>query len=431
MNLTRTFVDTAGEERYWGTLANGLQVHIQPKRGFRRKYATFSTRYGSIDNEFVPPGESEIIKVPDGIAHFLEHKLFEEEDGSVDRQFSALGASCNAYTSFTKTTYLFSTVQRFDECLKLLVGFVGRPHFTHESVEKEKGIIGQEIKMYEDSPQWRVFFNLLNAMFPEHPVRIDIGGSVESIAQIKPDDLYLCYRTFYHPSNMLLYVLGDVDPAQVADIVERQSMADFPDPQPESIRRYPGENGTRRNLHVEERLAVAVPLLAMGFRDSSRAVGRELLKREIMMDLLLEATVGQASPLYNRLYRQGLLNDTFDAEHTSELSFGYTRLGGETSNPEALKEGLLEGFDEIRRRGLERSQFERARRKLLGEYIRGLNSMNHTAESFTCWAFRGADFFDVYGILGELSHEEGQSVLNEHFSPENAVSSFVLPQDPG
>lgn len=431
MNLTRTFSLATGEEQYFGTVENGLRVYIEPKRGFRRKYATFSTRYGSVDDRFIPPGNTDAVNVPDGIAHFLEHKLFAEEDGSVDRKFSALGASCNAYTSFTKTTYLFSTVEHFDECLRILVSFVGKPHFTPENVQKEKGIIEQEIRMYEDSPQWRVFLNMIGALFPGHPVRIDIGGTVESIARIDAETLYLCYRTFYHPSNMLLFVLGDVDPYQVADLVEQQSMTDFPSFQTEVSRLYAGEEDAPSKHHVEQRLSVAVPLMALGFRDQSHLKGQELLRREILMDVLLEAIVGQASPLYNRLYQQGLLNDTFDAEHTSETSFGFTRLGGETGNPQGLKDGLFDGFDEIRGHGLDRGHFERARRKILGEYLRGFNSMNHTAESFTSWAFRGADYFSVHELLRGLSFEEGQTLMNAHFVPDQAVSSFILPQEPG
>ncbi|WP_145614081.1 EF-P 5-aminopentanol modification-associated protein YfmH, partial [Bacillus licheniformis] len=225
------------ETLYYEKMPGGLDVYVLPKEGFNKTYAVFTTKYGSIDNQFVPLGKDEMVRVPDGIAHFLEHKLFEKEDGDVFQQFSRQGASANAFTSFTRTAYLFSSTSNVEENLETLVDFVQDPYFTEKTVEKEKGIIGQEINMYDDNPDWRLFFGLIENMYQEHPVRIDIAGTIESISHITKDLLYECYETFYHPSNMLLFVVGPVDPeAIIRQVRENQQKKPYTD-QPEIVRK--------------------------------------------------------------------------------------------------------------------------------------------------------------------------------------------------
>src|SRR3954467_6569651 len=220
--------DQLQEELYHEKLANGLNVYILPKSGFNKSFATFTTNYGSIDNHFVPLGSEEYIKVPDGIAHFLEHKLFEKEDGDVFQQFSRQGASANAFTSFTRTAYLFSSTSDVEKNLETLVDFVQSPYFSEKTVEKEKGIIGQEITMYDDNPDWRLYFGLIQNLYQNHPVKIDIAGTIESISHISKDLLYECYNTFYHPSNMLLFVVGPVDVQKIMEqIKENQKKKNF------------------------------------------------------------------------------------------------------------------------------------------------------------------------------------------------------------
>lgn len=208
------------EKLYHETLANGLEVYILPKQGFNKTYATFTTKYGSIDNHFIPLDGGEPLKVPDGIAHFLEHKMFEDEDGDVFQLFSKQGASANAFTSFTRTAYLFSSTSEVDKNLETLLDFVQHPYFTEKSVEKEKGIIGQEITMYDDNPDWRVYFGIIENMYENHPVRIDIAGTVELIDKITKDLLYKCYETFYHPKNMVLFVIGSLQPDEIIKLVK-------------------------------------------------------------------------------------------------------------------------------------------------------------------------------------------------------------------
>src|SRR3954451_10353295 len=229
------------EELYHEKLDNGLDVYILPKKGFNKTYATFTTNYGSIDNHFKPLNETEFLKVPDGIAHFLEHKLFEKEDGDVFQQFSKQGASANAFTSFTRTAYLFSCTSNFEENLETLVDFVQEPYFSEKTVEKEKGIIGQEITMYDDNPDWRLYFGTIQNMYKNHPVKIDIAGTIESISHITKDCLYECYNTFYHPSNMLLFIVGPVDPdAFMSQVKQNQAKKEYKD-MPEIKRKFESE----------------------------------------------------------------------------------------------------------------------------------------------------------------------------------------------
>lgn len=213
--MEKRVYETLHEELFYEKMDNGLDVYILPKKGFNKTYATFTTNYGSVDNQFVPLGKTEMKRVPDGIAHFLEHKLFEKEDGDVFQQFSKQGASANAFTTFTRTAYLFSSTDNVEKNLETLIDFVQSPYFSDKTVEKEKGIIGQEIRMYDDNPDWRVYFGAIESMYHNHPVKIDIAGTVESIAQITKELLYECYETFYHPSNMLLFVVGPVDEQKI------------------------------------------------------------------------------------------------------------------------------------------------------------------------------------------------------------------------
>ncbi len=219
------------ETLYYEQLDNGLDVYILPKNGFHKTFATFTTNYGSVDNEFIPLGKTEPVKVPDGIAHFLEHKMFESEDGDVFHTFGKQGASANAFTSFTRTAYLFSSTTNVNQNVETLLDFVQHPYFTDKTVEKEKGIIGQEITMYDDNPDWRAYFGTIENMYEKHPVKIDIAGTIPSINKITKEDLYTCYETFYHPSNMLLFIVGSVDPEEMMLLIrENQSDKTFPAP---------------------------------------------------------------------------------------------------------------------------------------------------------------------------------------------------------
>jgi predicted Zn-dependent peptidase len=399
---------------------SGLKAFVIPKKGYNKVYATFATDYGSIDNTFISPGDKEQTRVPDGIAHFLEHKLFEQEDGSVMDKFSKLGSVPNAYTSFTQTVYLFSCTGVFEENFKLLLNYVQHPYLTDENVEKEKGIIAQEIKMYQDNADWRVFFNLLGALYEKHPTKIDIAGTVESISQIDKAALSKCYDTFYHPSNMIVVVVGDVNDEAVFKMIDEGITAKE---NPGEIKRiYPDEPNTHFKEKVEKNLAVAIPQFLMGVKDNSAVSGYELLKRKVSLEIILSILMGRSSLLYNQLYDEGLINQSFSTEAILEKSFGYTVWGGQSNDPAQVAGRIQEAIEKIHREGLDQKNFDRIRKAHEGRFIRGLNSPENISHSFIPLYFKGVNFFEQTKVYKELTIQDVQKVFSEHFSMTPALS---------
>lgn len=404
---------------------SGLKVHVIPKKGYSKKYAAFSTHYGSINSEFVVPGEKEATRVPDGIAHFLEHKLFEQKDGSVMDKFAKLGSSPNAYTGFDQTVYLFSCTDKFEDNFKLLLDYVQNPYLTDESVEKEKGIIGQEIRMYEDNAGWRSFFNLLGAFYEKNPVRIDIAGTIESIGKINKEILYTCYNTFYHPSNMVIVVVGDVDPQSVFELAEKSLVKK--DERKPIERVFPQEgNGLKKN-YVEQSLAVATPLFQMGFRDNRLDKGLDMLKHEIGVKLLLEMILGKSSGLYSELYGDGLINSTFETDFTIEENYAFSMFGGESTDPEKVKGKLLAEIESIKKKGLDKNSYERIKKSMSGRFLRQLNSVERISRLFISVYFKGVNMFDYFEVYDKITFEYITELFNEHFNPDNLALSVIKP----
>ncbi|MFC7372236.1 EF-P 5-aminopentanol modification-associated protein YfmH [Fictibacillus iocasae] len=407
------------ETLHYEEMENGLKVYVLEKKGFNKTYATFTTNYGSVDNHFVSPGKEEAVKVPDGIAHFLEHKLFEKEKGDVFQDFSKQGASANAFTTFTRTAYLFSTTGDVKTNLSTLIDFVQEPYFTEKTVEKEKGIIGQEIRMYDDNPDWRVYFGLIENMFKHHPVKIDIAGTVESISDITKDMLYECYETFYHPSNMILFVVGPVDAEEIMSLIRtNQSSKGFSDKPP--IKRLFDEEpaGAARKEHVIH-MPVQTPKCYIGFKENSPGrQGKELLNHELTVNLLLDILFGKSSANYEKLYNDGLIDHTFSFDYTEECGFGFSMLGGDTKQPEKLAQSIRRMVAAAKQTKLDEHSFERARKKKIGSFLRALNSPEFIANQFTRYAFNGMDLFDVIPALESLNAKEAERVLNNHFTDE-------------
>lgn len=325
------------ETLYYKQLNNGLDVYILPKKGFSKTFVTFTTKYGSVDRTFVPLGETEPITVPDGIAHFLEHKMFEKEDGDVFQKFSEVGAQANAFTSFTRTAYLFSATDHIYKSTETLLNFVQEPYFTEETVNKEKGIIGQEITMYDDQPDWRLYFGAIENMYHNHPVKIDIAGTIESIDGITAEHLYTCYNTFYHPSNMLLFVIGAVDPVEMMAFIEdNQSKKTFPEPT--DIKRMFDEEPTdvatsERVLHMD----VQKPKVYVGLKAKQVDLsGEEMLKHELAVQIAVECLFGRASSFYTDVYEEGLIDESYGYDFTLESGFGFALIGSDTEQPEQL-----------------------------------------------------------------------------------------------
>ncbi len=407
----------------------GMDVYVLPRPGYQKKYAIFSTRFGSIDNCFRVEPEQEFTTLPDGVAHFLEHKLFEDERGNVFDRFAALGASANAYTSFTQTSYLFSCTANFEESLQQLLDFVQEPYFTEQTVQKEQGIIGQEIKMYEDHPHWRVFFNLLEGLYREHPVRRDIAGTADSIAEITPDLLYRCYNTFYHPSNMAVFVVGDLDPARVGNLVEENLAARNYRPMGAIIRRHPSEPVAITRQRTVQELVVSEPIFLLGFKDMSveNIHGRDLMHREILMELVLDILFASSEELYNDLYKEDLIDENFDSEYSADINYGYIMIGGETKDPDQLYQRIMEAIAKFLKGGVSKEQFERHRRKILGSYIRRFNSLEFIANNFLAFRFKGTDLFQLPSILHEVRLGEVLALAEENLDPDRHAVSLIVP----
>lgn len=416
------------ETLYYQQLSNGLDVYILPKRDYNKAYATFTTKYGSVDNMFQVEGQNKE-KVVDGIAHFLEHKMFEQESGEdVFQEFSKQGASANAFTSFTRTAYLFSCTDQIEANLLTLLNYVQSPYFTDENVEKEKGIIGQEIQMYDDNSDWQSYFGLIQALYQNHPIRIDIAGTIESIAKITKESLYTCYNTFYHPSNMVLFLVGPVDPqAMIGLIEENQSKKQFTK-QGEIQRFYPDEPNEVAEKKKITVLPVGIPKCLFGFKDPSTSLGLKgdaLFKQELCMQIALEAMIGTGSELYQSLYDEGLIDDSFGYDYSIEEDYGFSMMGGDARDPEQLLQKIKEQFPAILEAGIAETEFERIRKKKIGANLRSFNSPEWIANQFTSYRFRGADLFRAIPLLEELTLQDVNRSIRDHIDWNRFAVSIV------
>ncbi|MEW4369298.1 EF-P 5-aminopentanol modification-associated protein YfmH [Paenibacillus kandeliae] len=419
--------DELQETLYHEKLNNGLEIYVLPKEGFQKTYATYATRYGSVDNHFQVEGENEV-KVPDGIAHFLEHKMFEEPDGvDVFSKFSAKGASANAFTSFDQTVYLFSATEQIEDNVETLLNYVQNPYFTEENVNKEKGIIGQEIQMYSDNPDWRVYFGLIEAMYQKNPVRIDIAGTIESISEITKDTLYTCYNTFYHPSNMMLFVVGGVNPEAIIEQVRRNQDAKNIQPQGPISRYFETEPHAVGETWHEVKLPVSQPKFLMGFKETEIGFGgEELQRRNLTTKLALDLLLGTSTTLYQKLYDEDLISDDFGYDYSNTAEYAYSMIGGDTKDPELLVKRLKEEINAIVQTGFSQDAFDRAIRKRIGNYLRALNSPESIAHEFTRSRFKNSDFFAVLPVYESLTLEEVNQRLRDHINWDQLAVSVVV-----
>ncbi|GMA07678.1 peptidase M16 [Tetragenococcus halophilus subsp. flandriensis] len=407
--MNKKVYSTLNEELYTEVLDNGLTVFILPKREFHKTYGLFSTNYGSIDNEFAYQGEKRK-KVPDGIAHFLEHKMFEKKEGDVFQEFGRLGASANAFTSFTKTSYLFSATDHIKDNLLTLLDFVQAPYFTPETVEKEKGIIAQEIQMYQDNPDWQLFFGLLQNLYPKHPLHIDIAGTVDSIDKITAADLYECYQTFYHPSNMILFVVGNIDPQETMSwIKNNQAGKNFADIR-EIHRYFPRETPSDINGYASKAMPVSRPKATLGvrgFQENLPKGDKAQLRFKTAMNLLLQLLLGNTSKNYLRLYQEGIIDDSFGFDFSLERSFHMADFSSDTGRPEEFLqeiEAILLNFaneEEVNEENL-----ERLKKKMLGKYFQSLNSLEFIANQFTQDLFGTLTLFDLPEIIRSIQLQD-------------------------
>lgn len=425
--MNKTEYEQINETLYHKVLPNGLTVYLLPKNDYHKTYGLFSTNYGSIDNEFIPYGEKEKVKVPDGIAHFLEHKLFEKEDGDVFQLFGKQGASANAFTSFTKTSYLFSTTDQVEKNLTTLIDFVQAPYFTEETVNKEKGIIGQEIQMYEDDPNWRMFFGILNNLYPTHPLHIDIAGTVESIDKITAQDLYTCYRTFYQPSNMVLFVVGKMEPEKLMKLIrENQEAKNFP-PKQEIVRYFP-ENTKEIIKQSALEAAITRDKFVLGIKglDTLPQEGTELLRYKTAINLLFQMILGNTSRNYLAMYNQGIIDDSFGFEFSLDREFHFADFSGDTDEPEKAAEKVKEiilGFADDPE--VSETNLDLLKKKMLGQYFQSLNSIEYIANQFTQSLFGDRTLFDLPEIIDSIQMKD-LLAAGEAFISEEAFSEFYM-----
>ncbi|MBE7040998.1 MAG: insulinase family protein [Ruminococcaceae bacterium] len=408
---------------------SGLKIAIMPKKGYSKSYAIFGTHFGSVDNLFIAPGKTEKTMLPDGIAHFLEHKLFEQPDGSnVFESYAKHGANANAYTSFHVTAYLFESTQDVQENLGILLDFVQKPYFTDENVSKEQGIIGQEIGMYDDDPDWQLMMGFLGGMFHEHPVRIDIAGTVESISKITKETLYDCYNTFYNLSNMCLFIIGDVAPESLGSFIDERLLQK--EKAVGEIKRFYGDEPMSvYQKEVRKKLDVSVPMFMLGFKDPDCGYdGRELLKKDLELSVICELLFGKTSPLYTDLYEGGYILGGMDSETACEVLYGYVSLSGESRQPEKVRDMVFEGIKKVQETGLLDADVERVKRAMTGQYIKQFNNLNAVAHQYIAQVFNDVSLFDFPSVMEEITLDSLNKRLRSYFDPERAVLSVIEPQ---
>ncbi|MBP3305839.1 MAG: insulinase family protein [Oscillospiraceae bacterium] len=421
--MNEKYYSALDERLFSCRLSNGLTVKVVPKPGFTRSLAYFVTDFGSIHTDFLLDGQQ--MRVPAGIAHFLEHKMFELPQRDVSAEFAALGANVNAFTSFDMTAYYFSCTANFEESLRLLLEFVSTPYFTEESVQRELGIIDQEIGMNEDTPDSREFDNLMDLMYRAHPIRVPILGSRESLREITPQLLNDCHRAFYTPANMILCVVGDVDPNRVAEIAEEVLG---------TVRKEPGvklrpwvEDMTCPGRERRIKMEVAMPTFLLGFKCESPGVGEAAIREDVIGYLAAEALFGESSPLYFKLYEEGIIDSSFGGGFETLDGCALLTCGGDSEKPEIIREAILREAERLVKTGIREDDFLRMKRGAMGRRIRDLDSFDSTCFRQCAYHFMDFDYFDFPAVYASVTAEEVRQFLARTVKEERCAMSIVEP----
>ena len=427
--MNKVHYEALNETVYTEVLDNGLQVVLIKKNKYSKTYVIFTTDFGSIDNQFVPINGDKEIKIPDGIAHFLEHKLFEGEDHDAFEDFAKYGASANAFTSFTRTSYLFSATDNISENTNSLLDFVQDPHFTEEGTEKEKGIIAQEIRMYEDNPGWQLFYGLLRNLYPEHPLSVDIAGTVESIQAISPELLQTCYDTFYHPSNMNLLMIGNFVPEEMMETI-RQNQAGKTFLPAKPIQRTLPQASIQDIIRYKEiEMDVQRPKVMLGVKGLDADVtGNQAEKYKIYGSLLLELLFGRSSTHFIDLYDNGLIDDSFGYSFNLDRSFNFMAIESDTEEPKLLEDKLKRILlDWETDANLTNEKFDLLKKSMIGEQLQAFNSLEYIANHYSTLLFSGAELFEVVPLIEETSLEDIRSFAEGYLKEQN-MSTYVILQ---
>ncbi len=401
---------------------SGLTMLLYPMEGFSTAFAMFSTKYGSIDTCFKTQKDSDFVTVPAGIAHYLEHKMFESEDGDAFERYAQTGASANAFTSFDKTSYLFACSDRFEESLEILLDSVTHPYFTKETVEKEQGIISQEIKMYEDDPGWRVMFNLLQSMYHNNTVKIDIAGTVESIAQIDAELLYRCYHTFYNLHNMVLTVAGNFDPQQVLKVADRILKPAEPISIEKKTEDEPREVERKRFVQY---LPVATPMFYIGFK-APNAGEKGNFHNMVFDEMIIDAVTGEMTQFYRDLYQDGFISGGITGETLVGRDYLGSMISGESKDPDEVYRRTIKAFEDAKKNGISDEIFERVKKSTYGRYLGLFNKPDSVASAMSNCYFSGIDIYEMVEIVANATKEELIQRLNEDFCTEYSSLSIVM-----
>ena len=400
---------------------SGLQIYVYPKADYASAYAVFGTKYGSIDTRFKRSDREDFIEIPAGTAHFLEHKLFESEELDAFQRYAKTGASANAFTSFDRTCYLFTCTGSFKENFEILIDFVRHPYFTEATVQKEQGIIGQEIDMYKDSPEWECFFNLLGSMYVNHPVKIDIAGTKESISQITAEMLFSCYDTFYNLSNMALAVAGKTTVEEVLEVADRL----LEETEKVTVERaFLPEPADIVSDYVEENLPVATPVFAFGYKENHETAERSI-DEEIAMLIILEVLAGQMSPFYKKLLDDGLVNTSFSTEYFNGFNYAAPIFSGESVNPREVCERIKNAVAELKVKGISEEEFEIVRKKQYGKTVRAFSDIDTVANGLITTHFAKDELFAEFNAVKNMELSFVNELLRKSFDESKAVLSVV------
>ena len=411
------------EKLYIEKLENWLTVMIIPKPNIKKKYVIWGTNYGSNDNKFIVPGEEKVTEVPNGVAHFLEHKLFEQENGtnSLDT-LTALGVNANAYTTNDHTAYLFECTDNFYEALDELMDYVQHPYFTDENVEKEKGIIGQEIMMYDDYPDWQVYLNAMKAMYHENPIKIDITGTIETISHIDKEILYKCYKTFYNPSNMALVVAGDFKPEEILQEIKNRLVEN--ENQGEIKRIYTEEDESIVQEKIEKNFEVSRPLFTIGIKDNPKDQ-EEIVKKHIAIEILMNLILGRSSDLYKKLYNEGIISGQPSLDYEFGQTYAHVLITGQSTDPEKIYQEFKIKVRQLKEQGVNEKDFERIKKLIYGGYVKEYNDIQDISRMFLADYFKGINSFDYLEEIEGINIKYLSQILTDIFKEEKMILSVV------
>ena len=415
------------EKLYVEKLENGLTVMIMPKKNIQKKYMIWATNFGSIDNKFIAPNDKEETNIPDGVAHFLEHKMFEQQNGtnSLDT-LTALGVNANAYTTTDHTCYLFECTDNFYPAMDELMDYVQNPYFTDQNVEKEKGIIGQEIQMYDDYPSWAVYMNAMKCMYKNNPIIIDIAGSIESISKIDKEVLYKCYNTFYHPSNMVMCFAGDFEPEALIEEVKKRLK---PTEKHGEIKRiYPEEPEQIVKKENTQNMEVSMPIFVIGIKDvidNKNCTSSSIVKKHIAIEILLNMLIGKSSKLYKELYEAELITGEPYLDYEFSKQYAHVSITGQSNDPKKVLEKFEAEIKQMKENDIDLAHFQRVKNMIYGNYVKEYDDVAEICRMFVGDYMKGINSFEYIEEYEQVTPEYTKQVLEEVFKEDKTVLSIV------